>query len=380
MGDPVNKEVEKIKSNEATPFASPTYSGSGSPQVPGMSPINPYADLPPPSQKVPPKDKAPKRKAENEVPEGWIKVPSKSRPGNFSYENKYTKERIGWLPDRPASKRRKELPPAPKVEKKPKPPKLEGEEKKIKDRESIELALEKLLTLLEKQEPEKFITLCKAVHKALFSSACKPPDVVDSTKNLILKVLAALQKDPKMVVTSENRRYVRKVFEKVIEHKDMYPKSRCYQLDTWIMRCVHHIYLYTDDSFQFNKAAKVFSEAVIEIDKNSKKTIIEEAGIDSDYGRTKEKIDDHLLEERKTVIVEVLHTLLAQARLPWAVASVNGVFTCITQRRHLFSEEQLVQIDECYEKLLKKKSTDSTRKDDHTGMMQGRVIARRRAF
>jgi len=38
------------------------------------------------------------------VPEGWIRVESRSRPGEFVYENKYTEERQAWFPDGPASK------------------------------------------------------------------------------------------------------------------------------------------------------------------------------------------------------------------------------------------------------------------------------------
>ena len=38
------------------------------------------------------------------VPAGWRRVPSRSRPGKFSYENMHTGERIAWLPTEPASK------------------------------------------------------------------------------------------------------------------------------------------------------------------------------------------------------------------------------------------------------------------------------------
>ena len=36
--------------------------------------------------------------------QGWRKVESRSRPGEFVYENIYTEERQAWFPDTPAEK------------------------------------------------------------------------------------------------------------------------------------------------------------------------------------------------------------------------------------------------------------------------------------
>ena len=38
------------------------------------------------------------------LPEGWRRVESRSRPGEFVYENIYTEERQAWFPDQPAEK------------------------------------------------------------------------------------------------------------------------------------------------------------------------------------------------------------------------------------------------------------------------------------
>lgn len=38
------------------------------------------------------------------LPDGWRKVESKSRPGEFVYENVHTEERVAWFPTQPASK------------------------------------------------------------------------------------------------------------------------------------------------------------------------------------------------------------------------------------------------------------------------------------
>ena len=43
-----------------------------------------------------------RRAREKELPEGWKRVESRSRPGTYVYENIYTEERQAWLPTEPA--------------------------------------------------------------------------------------------------------------------------------------------------------------------------------------------------------------------------------------------------------------------------------------
>ena len=47
------------------------------------------------------------------LPAGWAPQPSKSRPGENTYVNQFTKERISWFPSLPASRTRGQLPPPP---------------------------------------------------------------------------------------------------------------------------------------------------------------------------------------------------------------------------------------------------------------------------
>eukprot|EP00054_Salpingoeca_dolichothecata_P031586 m.263960 g.263960 ORF g.263960 m.263960 type:complete len:380 (-) comp27400_c0_seq1:74-1213(-) len=42
--------------------------------------------------------------AKKPLPEGWKRVESRSRPGEYVYENIYTEERVAWFPDAPAEK------------------------------------------------------------------------------------------------------------------------------------------------------------------------------------------------------------------------------------------------------------------------------------
>ena len=43
--------------------------------------------------------------------DGWIEVPSRSRPGCFSYKNMHTDEAIDWFPYAKASQTSGDLPP-----------------------------------------------------------------------------------------------------------------------------------------------------------------------------------------------------------------------------------------------------------------------------
>lgn len=49
----------------------------------------------------------PETPAEKPLPEGWRKVESRSYPGEFVYENEFTLDRVAWRPDEPATKTRK---------------------------------------------------------------------------------------------------------------------------------------------------------------------------------------------------------------------------------------------------------------------------------
>jgi hypothetical protein len=45
-----------------------------------------------------------KKKLDAALPEGWRRVESRSRPGEYVYENIHTEERQAWLPTEPALK------------------------------------------------------------------------------------------------------------------------------------------------------------------------------------------------------------------------------------------------------------------------------------
>ena len=54
-----------------------------------------------------------RKKKKVALPKGWKRVASKSRPGEFSYVNQFTREKISWLPTIPASRTPGNPPPHP---------------------------------------------------------------------------------------------------------------------------------------------------------------------------------------------------------------------------------------------------------------------------
>lgn len=147
------------------------------------------------------------------------------------------------------------------------------------------------------------------MHKSFFSSAALSPEISD----LYFDALRATQAVPSRCYADKDRRIVKYVFKAVRDKKEAFPGSMHYQLDTWILRAVSHNELYTDDTYEFNKAAKAFTDALLEIELRGKKRIVEQAGTESDKPlRELEDVPPELLEERKRVIVEILGTLHKQ--------------------------------------------------------------------
>lgn len=110
----------------------------------------------------------------------------------------------------------------------------------------------------------------------------------------------------------------------------------------------------------------------------SKKRIVELMGTEADQQLEElEAVPAELVKERKLVIVEVLATLHGCAKLPWQVSTCNAVFKEVTDRRGIFDPEEQAVIDAANDVRLARKVP---RKEDHTGSLQGRVLARQSKF
>lgn len=67
-----------------------------------------------------------------------------------------------------------------------------------------------------------------------------------------------------------------------------------------------------------------------------------------------------------------------QAKLPWAISTCNSVFKHITDHRSIFEPDEQAIIDNANDVRSGKKAPP--RKEDHTGSLQGRVLARQTKF
>lgn len=355
--------------------------GAGAPSL-----FSPYANLPDAKPApLPDKEKADKaaavlaakRKRGEDLPKewGWIKVPSISRPGKFSYMNKYTKEKIGWVPDREASRTRKNLPPAPKVEKKARLEPSQDPEAKLKqDQDTLCTVLEKTKGMLTSDDAKKFTTGLKVLHKSFHSSAA----MTGPTVPLYYAVLGLSQAVPERHLATGNRRLIKQLFKVAREKRDLFDPANHYRLDSWIMRCVTHHELFTDDSHRYNAAVKVFREALMKAEITNKPRIEELAGTDADHEEITVPAAD--LVERKQIIIETMSTLESRAGLSWALPTVKSIFKDITDRRTLFTEDQCAAMDSACD-LLQARLTgkrNQVLEGQNAGMMQGRVIPRRK--
>ena len=238
-----------------------------------------------------------------------------------------------------------------------------------------------MLTLIEATDESgtSFLRAMTTMHKAFFCGGKKPVSFLPEMITHVYPVLEATQADPSRLNTDANRKAVKAVYKVIREKLTAFPPEQHYQLNTWIMRSVTHNDFFTDDTYQFNAASKAFTDALAEIERNSKKQIVELAGMTAD-GDAKAVVADELVAERKDAIIDVLMTLVAKAKLPWAVSTVKAYFKAVVDRRPLFNEEQKAKMDDANDRLTRRDIAAAGRAVDKTGMMQGRIIPRQSKF
>ncbi|CAH0484592.1 unnamed protein product [Peronospora farinosa] len=105
-------------------------------------------------------------------------------------------------------------------------------------------------------------------------------------------------------------------------------KERKQRLETWTFLAITHAQLFTDETYQFNKAAKAVKlrfEAIVC------------------------KIDDQKEEERArrlhTELMPLLRTLYSKLGAAWATTIVEGVLALATRYRLLFSKLDRIEVD-----------------------------------
>lgn len=241
--------------------------------------------------------------------------------------------------------------------------------------------LEKLLKLLSLPDEKgtNYLRALTTLHKSFFSGGKTPVSFLPEMVEHVFPVLKAAHADPAKLIADVNRKAAKAVFKVVRGNIAAFPAEQHYQINTWIMRAVTHNEFFTDDTYQFNASAKIFTDALNEIEHNSKKQIVELVGLTAD-GEEKTVVEGELLSERKDAIIEVLMTLVGKAKLPWAVSTVKAYFKTCVDRRPLFSEEQKEKLNAANDRLVRRDVASAARAVDHTGTMQGRIIPRQSSF
>ncbi|KAE9306211.1 hypothetical protein PF008_g21525 [Phytophthora fragariae] len=100
------------------------------------------------------------------------------------------------------------------------------------------------------------------------------------------------------------------------------------KLDAWKFLAITHAQLFTDETYQFNKAAKVV------------KTRFEEM-----VGSKESQDEEQRARRLHTELMPLLRTLYSKLNVAWATTIVEGVLALGTRHRLLFNEEDRVEVD-----------------------------------
>lgn len=105
-------------------------------------------------------------------------------------------------------------------------------------------------------------------------------------------------------------------------------RERERQLDTWKFLAITHAQLFTDETYQFNKAAKVVKLRFEEI-----------------VSGKESKDDDERMRRLHAEIMPLLRTLYNMLNKSWATTIAESVLAAATRHRLLFNERDRVEVD-----------------------------------
>lgn len=100
------------------------------------------------------------------------------------------------------------------------------------------------------------------------------------------------------------------------------------KLDAWKFLAVTHAQLFTDETYQFNKAAKVVK-----------------ARFEAMVSNEEEQDEEERAKRLHTELLPLLRTLYSKLNVAWATTIVEGVLALGTRHRLLFNEEDRVEVD-----------------------------------
>jgi hypothetical protein len=155
--------------------------------------------------------------------------------------------------------------------------------------------------------------------------------VTEKNAGAFFEVLAAGMEDPHRLRDVTMRVAVRRLYSAAIAKKHFFPAECELTLRVWQLRVLTQIELFTDDSFQFTKAAKAVREAV--------------EGLPCIYPALEPKhAPKHLPEQERAVwrdaIFDCGEACMLHHKYLWAKTTADMVVKAMVDRRQNFSEEQ----------------------------------------
>uniref|UniRef100_A0A7S2I5J5 Uncharacterized protein n=1 Tax=Haptolina brevifila TaxID=156173 RepID=A0A7S2I5J5_9EUKA len=182
--------------------------------------------------------------------------------------------------------------------------------------------------------------------------------VTRANAGAFMSVLEAAMTDPHRLRDSTYRVGYRKLYNAAITRAALFPESAQPTLRIWQLQVLTQIELYTDDTFQFNRAAKQVQESL--------------KGLPCIYPALEPSGAVHLPEAERavwaTALFDCLGAAMAHHKYPWAKTTCDMLVKAAVDRRQNFDDEQQSELQvwnaKCKgQKIVRQQEYASMRKD-----------------
>ena len=182
--------------------------------------------------------------------------------------------------------------------------------------------------------------------------------VTRANSGAFFTVLEAGMSEPRRLRDSTYRVAFRKLYNSALTKAPIFPDAAQPTLRRWKLQVLTQIDLYTDDTFQFNRAAKEVRESL--------------TGLPCIYPALEPSGVVHLAEEERpawsTALFDCLGAAMAHHKYPWAKTTCDMLVKAAVDRRQNFTDAQQAELQvwnaTCKgQKIVRQQEYASTRKD-----------------
>ena len=158
--------------------------------------------------------------------------------------------------------------------------------------------------------------------------------VTSANAGAFFTVLEAAMDDPRRLREQPYRVAYRKLFSAAIARASLFPPSKQWRLRLWELHVITQIDLYTDDTFQFNRAAKTVRESL--------------HGLPCIYKALEPDGAVHLPEDERgawaAVLFECVDAAMRHHVYGWAKPTCDTLVKTIIDRRQNFEEDEQAEM------------------------------------